>query len=424
MIFLYKCQQNLIKPDKSLKAILEFICSQSHKLTNCGIYYARQIYLETGKIIKKFDLINEYKNNKHYQALHSQAAQQTLLSVFESFKSFKALNSKYRKGELQDQPRLPKYRKSGLAAISYPKQALKLIEGQIQIPLGTTINRWFSLKNFILPMSSNLNFDDIKELRIVPRNRCFYVEFVYQTSETQKQQISRDRCLGIDTGIGNWLTCVSNVGTSFIIDGRHLKSVNQFYNKQIATIKQNKPQGFWSKRLAAITEKRNRRMRDAVNKAARLVIDHCLKYEIGTLVFGWNKGQRQQANLGTKTNQTFVQIPTAKLKNRISQLCEQYGIEFVETEESYTSKASFLDHDFLPKYGEKPVTWKESGKRVKRGLYRTANNFYVNADANAAANILRKVKATLGLNLDGVYRGALTTPLRVRFWAASESPCL
>ncbi|WP_071191893.1 hypothetical protein [Trichormus sp. NMC-1] len=146
--------------------------------------------------------------------------------------------------------------------------------------------------------------------------------------------------------------------------------------------------------------------------------------------------------MGTKTNQTFVQIPTAKLKNRISQLCEQYGIEFVETEESYTSKASFLDHDFLPKYGdaarswgfppgvtaeprsgEKPVTWKESGKRVKRGLYRTANNFYVNADANAAANILRKVKATLGLNLDGVYRGALTTPLRVRFWAASESPC-
>ncbi|WP_071192353.1 RNA-guided endonuclease TnpB family protein [Trichormus sp. NMC-1] len=424
MIFLYKSQQNLIKPDKSLKAILEFICAQSHKLTNCGIYYTRQIYFKTGKIIKKFDLINEYKNNKHYQVLHSQAAQQTLLSVFESFKSFKALNSKYRKGELQEQPRLPKYRKSGLAPISYPKQALKLVEGQIQIPLGITINRWFSLKNFLLPMSSNLNFDDIKELRIVPRNRCFYVEFVYQTSDTQKQQISPDRCLGIDTGIGNWLTCVSNVGTSFIIDGRHLKSVNQFYNKQIATIKQNKPQGFWSKRLAAITEKRNRRMRDAVNKAARLVIDHCLKHGIGTLVFGWNKGQRQEVNLGTKTNQPFVQIPTAKLKNRISQLCEHYGIEFVETEESYTSKASFLDNDFLPEYGEKPMMWKESGKRIKRGLYRTANNFYVNADANAAANILRKVKATLGLNLDGVHRGALTTPLRVRFWASSESPCL
>ncbi|AFZ56444.1 IS200/IS605 family element transposase accessory protein TnpB [Anabaena cylindrica FACHB-243] len=412
MIFLYKCQQNLIQPDKSLKTILEFICSQSHRLTNCGIYYARQIFFKTGKIIKKFDLINEYKNNKHYQALHSQAAQQTLLSVFESFKSFKALNSKYRKGELEDKPRLPKYRKSGLVAISYPKQALKIVEGQIQIPLGTTINRWFSLKNFLLPMSSNLNCDDIKELRIVPRNRCFYVEFVYQSSEIEKQQISPDRCLGIDTGIGNWLTCVSNVGTSFIIDGRHLKSVNQFYNKQIATIKQNKPQGFWSKRLAAITEKRNRRMHDAVNKAARLVIDNCLKHGIGTLVFGWNKGQRQEVNLGTKTNQTFVQIPTAKLKNRISQLCEHYGIEFVETEESYTSKASFLDNDFLPKYGEKPVTWKESGKRVKRGLYHTANN------------ILRKVKTTLGLNLDGVYRGALTTPLRVRFWASSESPRL
>jgi putative transposase len=229
------------------------------------------------------------------------------------------------------------------------------------------------------------------------------------------------KCLGIDHGIDNWLTCVSNIGTSLIVDGLHLKSLNQFYNKQIANIKNGKPQEFWSDKLASITEKRNRQIRDAVNKAARLVISHCIKNGIGTLVFGWNKGQKDSASMGSKTNQKFVQIPTARLKDRISQLCEQYGIQFIETEESYTSKASFLDSDALPKYGEKPERWKESGKRIQRGLYRSANGLKINADCNGAANILRKVAVTLGLCLKGISSGALTTPLRVRIWAVQES---
>jgi putative transposase len=165
-------------------------------------------------------------------------------------------------------------------------------------------------------------------------------------------------------------------------------------------------------------------MRDAVNKAARIVITHCLENNIGTIVFGWNIGQKDSINLGSKTNQKFVSVPTAKLKTRISQLCEQYGIQFVETEESYTSKSSFLDDDELPKYGEKPNEWKPLGKRVKRGLYRTANFGYVNADCNGAANILRKVKGKLGLDLSGLIRGILTMPIRVRLWSNSvqESP--
>ncbi|MHC5830458.1 MAG: IS200/IS605 family accessory protein TnpB-related protein, partial [Nostoc sp.] len=112
--------------------------------------------------------------------------------------------------------------------------------------------------------------------------------------------------------------------------------------------------GFWSKQLAAITEKRNRQMRDAVNKAARLVINHCLENSIGQIIFGWNQGQKDRANMGRKANQKFVQIPTAKLKERISQLCQQHGIDFVETEEANTSAASFIDGDSLPKHGEKP----------------------------------------------------------------------
>jgi IS605 OrfB family transposase len=128
-------------------------------------------------------------------------------------------------------------------------------------------------------------------------------------------------------------------------------------------------------------------MRDAINKTARLVINHCLEQGIGRIVFGWNKGQKQSTYMGRKNNQKFVQIPTAKLKERINQLCELYGIEFIETEESYTSQASFLDDDFLPKIGEKPESWNASDRRIKRGLYQTQNSLLVNADINGAANI-------------------------------------
>ena len=221
--------------------------------------------------------------------------------------------------------------------------------------------------------------------------------------------------MAVDPGINNWLSCVSNVGTSFIIDGRKVKSLNQWYNKRVSVLKEGKPQGYWDSQLSYITEKRNRQMRDAVNKAAKLVVSHCIEHQIGTLVFGWNQGQKQNAQLG-KTTQSFVQIPTAKLKERVKQLCDYYGINFVETEESYTSKASFLDGDSLPTFGAKPEGWTPSGKRVKRGMYRTNKGILINADLNGAANIMRKVETQLGLNLVKVCRQVLTLATRFRIW--------
>jgi putative transposase len=419
MMRLYGYQQILLHPENELEAILEFVCKTANSLINCGIYYARQIYFKTKKFLGKYDLEAAYKTNKHFKALHSQAAQQVLRSVSESFESFKKLKQAFNRGKIVDKPKPPKYRKSGgFALVSYPKQALKLVDNQIRIPLGKQVKCWFGLDCFFVPMPSNLNFADIKELRILPRNRCFYVEFIYKTNIVEVD-VDSNNVLGIDPGLSNWLTCVSNVGTSFIVDGRHVKSLNRWYNKQVSTLKENKSQGFWSNRLAAITEKRNRQMRDAINKAARLVINHCIENRIGTVVFGWNQGQRQEVKLG-KSTQSFVQIPTAKLKKRVSQLCQQYGIKFVETEEANTSAASFLDNDTLPKHGEKPTNWRASGKRVKRGLYRTANNWYVNCDAQAAANIIRKVAVTLGLDLSGIGRGSLTAPQRIRLWSVKQ----
>jgi putative transposase len=328
-----------------------------------------------------------------------------------------------KEGKVDQKPKLPGYRKNGLSLVTFPSQAVKLKLEGLRFPLGSKVKVWFGLDAFYLPMPTNLEYKSIREYRILPRNGQFYLELVYKLPTVQKE-VDFDKALGIDSGLNNWLTCVSNVGTSFIVDGLRLKSLNQWYNKRVSVLKESQPQGFWSHQLAGITEKRNRQVRDAVNKAARLVLNHCLENRIGTVVFGWNKGQRQEINLGSKTNQKFVQIPTAKLKDRIAQLCQQHGLRFVETEESYTSKASFLDSDELPTFGEKPEGWQESGKRVRRGLYRTADGSRINADCNGAANIIRKVSVKLGLDLSGISRGALIAPLRIRLWVAQESPSL
>jgi IS605 OrfB family transposase len=234
--------------------------------------------------------------------------------------------------------------------------------------------------------------------------------------------------LGIDPGVSNWLTCLSNIGKSFIIDGRKVKSQNQWYNKQIANLKKDKTQGFWNEELASITERRNRQMRDAINKAARYVINWCIHNRVGTIVFGWNQHNKDSINIGKKNNQEFVQIPTARLKKRVEQLCQQYGIEFVETEESYTSKSSFLDNDVLPTYDEKlKEQYQFSGKRgqrkrgklhnLGRGGYQTKAGIRINSDCNGAANILRKVATQLGLNLAKVGRAVLILPRRINVFS-------
>ena len=157
-----------------------------------------------------------------------------------------------------------------------------------------------------------------------------------------------------------------------------------------------------------MTEKRNRRMRDYINKAARRIANYCIENDIGTVVFGWNKGSKTSVNLSKRNNQNFVQLPTAKLKARLHEVLEEIGVNFVETEEAYTSKASFLDGDSLYKYGEKPKGWQASGRRTTTKLYRTAKGWLINADCNGAANILRKVASTLDLDLSEISRGAVT----------------
>jgi IS605 OrfB family transposase len=438
---LYGTIQIRLNASDAVMSYLVHQCQHSNSLINSTLFKVRQSHFESCPRGEFFDadghyrsefktktvkapyahLCSEMKENPHYKVLGGQCAQQTLKRVSESFTSFNRLLQLFFKGEV-DKPRMPRYRtKGGLAPISFPGQALQFnIEtGECRIPISqenaSSVKEHFGLAELWINGVFGIRPEQIVELRILPRNNEFYAEFVYKHGNdgvTCHLGLDSNHALGIDPGLNNWLTCLSTRGKSFIVDGRKLKSINQNYNRRVATLKAGKPAKYWDFELARITEKRNRQVRDAINKAARLVMNHCLQNRIGHVVFGWNEGNKDRINIGTKNNQEFVQIPTARLKHRIKQLCEEHGIQFTETEESYTSKASFIDDDFLPTYGEKPANWKPSGRRVTRGQYKTAHGILINADCNGAANILTKVSAQLGIVLTESVRAALTLPKR------------
>ena len=421
-------QQVLLSPDNETKAVLEYVCQQSGKIYNSGVYFARQTFFKTGKLLtNKFDLIYEKSISKSLvaQSMPSVPMQQTLMSVAESFKSFKELRSLFLKGQLHFKPKVPDYLTgSKLFKVAYPNsggQPPTLINGQLRFSLGLTVRRWFGISDFFLTMPSNIDYSKVKEFTILPKNEAFYLEISYEV-ERQKHDLDISQALSIDLGTAdNLAACVDTLGNSLLIDARSMKAMNQLWNKKVSTRKENKPEAYWDNWLDRVTRKRNHQMKDGINKAAKLIIDHCLKYSIGTLVIGWNEGFKSNANMGKLNNQKFVQMPLGKLKDRLKQLCDLHGIRFQETEESYTSKASFLDGDSLPVYGQKPEGWKASGKRVKRGLYQSANGSIVNADLNGAANILRKVASNLSLDLGSLGRRCLTNAARIRLWVLPKS---
>jgi putative transposase len=295
-------------------------------------------------------------------------------------------------------------------------------DGLIRVPLGKGGAATLGQDCFYIPMPERLKAVQIRELRFIPTNGQWVIEYVHESMDEPALscKLTPEQVLALDPGLDNLLTGVTNTGLAFVLDGRELKARNQWYNQQIAQLKSilthGKPtiKGATSKRIQLETHRRNCYVRDYINKAARWVINFCLDNDIDTIVYGRNKRQKEGINLGRKTNQEFVQIPHYKLFERIQQLALLFGIRVVETEESYTSKASFFDGDVLPTFGEKPEGWMASGKRVLRGLYRTAQGWLINADGNGAANIMKKVSTKFEINLIGVSRGAVTAPFRVK----------
>ncbi|KYC41006.1 transposase [Scytonema hofmannii PCC 7110] len=413
-------------------------CQHANSLINCALYHVRQTHysrleesdnafttywrgdeLRHGwKTYKCFttypELDKVLKDNPHYKALAAQAAQQTLKSVGESITSYNGLVNAYYRGEV-DRPALPQYRKSGgLAAVTFPRQALTYKDGCFY-PSISRETKPHLLTEIALPLPEFIDSDWVKEVTVRPCYGQLWIDWVIDDGKQIVEinpNLDYTQAWSFDHGGNNWLTGVSTLGQSLIIDGRKLSSMNQAYCRIVAKYKQGKSDFYWDSNLDRIQRKRNNQMRDAINKAARFIINRCLADGIGNLIIGWNEGQKNGSDMGKRGNQNFVPIPTARLIERLKQLCPEYGIVLTITEESYTSKSSFLDDDFLPTFGEKPDGWKPSGERIERGLYKTKKGFLINADCNGAANIAKKVATQLGLVLVKVGRAVLSLPHR------------
>ena len=393
---------------------LKYLCHIAKNLKNQAIYNVRQHYFKNKKYLSYNENYKILKNSENYKKLNSNMAQQILKEVDESFKSFFTLLKLAKNGQYNGKIKLPNYLdKDGFTTLVIGFVRLK--DDMLIVPYSNSFKKTHQEVKVKLP--SVLKDKKIKEIRIIPKqhSRYFEIQYIYKVEEVQRE-LNKENVLGIDLGIDNLCTCVTNTGASFIIDGRKLKSINQYYNKinaKLQSIKDKQKIERTTLRQKRITRKRNNRINDYLSKAARTIVNYCLNNDIGKLVLGYNEDFQRNSNIGSINNQNFVNIPYGKLRDKLIYLCKLYGIEFKLQEESYTSKASFFDGDEIPIYDkENSQEYIFSGKRIKRGLYQTSAGKFINADCNGALNILRKSKV---VDLSVLYnRGELNTPKRIR----------
>ena len=393
---------------------LKYLCHIAKNLKNQAIYNVRQHYFKNKKYLSYNENYKMLKNSENYKKLNSNMAQQILKEVDESFKSFFALLKLAKNGQYNGKIKLPNYLdKDGFTTLVIGFVRLK--DDMLIVPYSNSFKKTHQEVKVKLP--SVLKDKKIKEIRIIPKqhSRYFEIQYIYEVKEIQRE-LNENNVLGIDLGIDNLCTCVTNTGASFIIDGRKLKSINQYYNKinaKLQSIKDKQKIERTTLRQKRITRKRNNRINDYLSKAARTIVNYCLNNDIGKLVLGYNEDFQRNSNIGSINNQNFVNIPYGKLRDKLIYLCKLYGIEFKLQEESYTSKASFFDGDEIPIYDKENLQeYIFSGKRIKRGLYQTSAGKFINADCNGALNILRKSKV---VDLSVLYnRGELNTPKRIR----------
>ena len=471
------------------RRVLDFLFDRSRALYNQALYATRTTFIQTGIIPKKGTLffrdelrargfrnqsprkkpgrdelltiapkphpwtvplkdrfvggkLDQLDGSVHRKALPASVADQVLWSVHEAWGSYRELRALFSRGQLPFRPKPPGYLKPGTAfKLAFPNSgggAPKIIRtldehtGElasfVRFPLGDTMNTWFGCPELLIALPTGIQPSLVREWTFRRQNGVILLEISLLKEKPPAVSLDASLILAIDPGTSsNLAACVGTDGSNLLIDARHLKAMNQWYNRCIALRKKGRAENHWDARCDRLTLKRNNQMRDGVNKAAKLIVQHCLDRRIGTVVFGWNTGIKTGVKLGKKTNQNFVQMPLARLKERVRQLCELHGVQFFEQEESYTSKSSHLDGDTPPVYGMKPDGWTASGTRTKRGLYRSATGMRVNADLHGAANIM--LKHVTGTAVEGVSlqryrlgRRCLTTARRTRLWGRQLNP--
>lgn len=397
-------KQIIKRSDPRYKDLMD-LCHLSKNLYNTVLYTIRQHWFETEKddtvkhkFLNYYDVWNLLKiDNPDYKALEYHSAQLVIKQVEANFSSFFSLLKLKSQGKYDKKVRLPKYLdKDGYNIISFnqfKKKDLKV--GYVTLPKSKSLK--FKVKN------TNLHF-----INVVPNNDYVLVNFIYKKQEKELKK-DNGKYMGIDLGVDNLATCTSNVLQSFIIDGKKVKHINQFYNKKIGEVKselKKKNNKEKSHKTRQLTLKRNNKINDYFHKASRYIISQAISNDVRTIIVGHNKNWKQEVNIGKVNNQKFVQIPFDKLINQLKYKGSLEGISVIEVEESYTSKCSFIDNEIIDKH-ETYV-----GNRVKRGLFQNSKSL-INADINGSFNIMRKA---LKCNSDAVMPtdvGFVYNPIKV-----------
>ena len=407
----YRRQSVVVKIGSHLYQEIDNLCFKSKNLFNATLYDERQTYFNTGKF-KFYNKINKdfVKNNQpDYRALPAKVSKHTQMKVDQAIKSFLALK---KSPNINFKPNFPKYlKKDGRFVVEYERGALSFKrKGFIRL----------SKTNIYIP--TKLDKSVIQQVRLIPKTGYYLIEVLYRKPKIkykQKKLTHQTKFASIDLGLNNLATVTSNVFQPLIINGRPIKSINQYYNKNLK--KKQKllsANQYTSKKIKQLTYKREMKLNDYLHKSAKFLVNYLVSQTIDVLVIGTNKGWKQNINIGKRNNQNFVNIPFYKFKQILTYLCEENGIEIHEQEESYTSKASFLEQDFIPIFNEnKKYTF--SGRRIFRGLYKTKNKKIINADVNGSLNILRKFidkNATLNFQWDNLWNDLVevcSTPHKV-----------
>ena len=392
------------------------LCHTAKDLANEAIYNVRQYYFAEGEFLKYEKNYALLKNSPNYKTLNSNMAQQILKEVDGSFKSFFGLLKLAKQGKYAFRDcKLPHY----LPKDEYTTLIIGFVRlngNKLVLPFSNSFKKTHKPVEIMVPPI--LLDKTIKEIRIIPKAnaRFFEIQYTYE-AECIQRNLNTNNALALDLGVNNLMTAVSNSGKSFIIDGKRLKSIHQWFNKENARLQSIKDKQRLGRKPTnkqkAAARNRNNKVNDYMNKAAHMVMDYCINNDIGTLIVGYNETFQRNSHIGKQNNQNFVNIPYGQLRNKLEYLCKLNGIAFVKQEESYTSKSSFWDRDNIPVYNtDNPNEYLFSGRRTHRGLYKTASGKTINADINGALNIMRKSRV---VDMNILYsRGEVDTPIRIR----------
>ena len=413
---MYKTQSNQIRRlGKVQYNLLRKMCWHSARLYNFGLYSVRQNFFDTKMYLPYPQNYHHCKTNENYQILPSAIGQQTLKVVDRSFKSFFGLLKAKRQSRYQNRISIPGYLpKDGYFQLVIPKNGFQIKDNKIHMGISRQLKKETGLKNIVLDFPTQINKEDVVEIRIIPQQKAtfFKMEVIYEVKE-QNLNLNQDNVLSVDVGLSNLATCydVSN-NRAFIMDGKKLKSINYFWNKQNArlqSIKDKQNIKEYTKQQFLLKRKRKNRVRDVMRKTAKYILDYCVENNIGTIVIGHNKGWKQEINIGKRNNQNFVQVPFGYLMSMVKFKCQEYGLTYLETQESHTSKCSAIDNELVKHHDE------YVGKRIKRGLFKSKDGLLLNADVNGAVNIARKSKVTaIQFSTVEQIRGIVAYPKRIR----------